>query len=130
MHNSTDQVTRETPDQTEDAVKMTGRVLAAAAHHFTQKDPTHALTEDSLLVCVGMKAYDLTGRSLSGIGPALSRAALSMAPGRPAGITRGEYALLLRKAAAACGWSSEDNEPAIPRIPGQRQEPQAQGVCG
>ncbi|WP_432001575.1 hypothetical protein [Streptomyces sioyaensis] len=108
---------------------MTSCVLAAMADHFTQNDPTVALTEDSFLVCVGLKAYDLTGRSLNGIGPALSRAALSMAPVRPAGITRGEYALLLRKAAVACGWSNEDNEPAIPRIPCPRDEPQAQEVC-
>ncbi|MEU8834863.1 hypothetical protein [Streptomyces sp900116325] len=89
-----------------------GRVLARVAAHFTTKDPSDVLEPHALLVCVSAEAHKLADRSRF-IGSAqMSRAALAEAPDAPEAITRGEFALLLLKAATACGydWRSEDSE--------------------
>ncbi|MEU8870491.1 hypothetical protein AB0D24_04860 [Streptomyces javensis] len=119
MPNLTDQVVRETREATEDPKVTAGRVLAAVADHLTAVNPTFAMELCTRLVCIGAEAYQLADRSMFGDAPAMSRAALAEAPEVPEGITRGEYALLLRRAAKACGYDrhSEDNEPIIPANP-------------
>lgn len=126
MPNLTDQVVQP-PEVTEDPKVTAGRVLAAVADHLTAVNPTYAMEPCTRLVCIGGEAYKLADRSLFGDAPAMSRAALAEAPEVPRGITRGEYALLLRKAAKACGydWSSEDNKPTVPDL---RPEPKGASV--
>ncbi|MFF1962951.1 hypothetical protein ACFVW5_04885 [Streptomyces sp. NPDC058232] len=113
MPNSTDQVAGSIPVQTEDPRVTAGRVLAMVADHFTATDPSDVLEPHSLLVCVGAEAYKLSDRPMFVGAAQMSRAALAEAPEAPEGITRGEFALLLLKAATACGfdWRSEDSEP-------------------
>ena len=129
MLNCTDQRSGPCPDVAEDPKVTAGRVLAAVADHLTDRDPTFVMDRCMRLVCIGAEAYKLADRSMFGDAPAMSRAALAEAPEVPEGITRGEYALLLRRAAKSCGyeWSGEDNEPVIPTVPGPRQEPQPEG---
>lgn len=100
-------------------------VLLAVAGHFTETDPTGALEPHALLIAFGAEAYRRTDRSISGGAQALSRAGLAAAPEPHEGITRGEYALLLRKAAASLGaeWGEDANERVIPIIPAQRPAP-------
>ncbi|MDN3056894.1 hypothetical protein PH213_20530 [Streptomyces sp. SRF1] len=114
MPNCTDQVVREGPEVTEDPKVTAGRVLAAVADHLTTVNPTFRMERCTRLVCIGAEAYQLADRSLFGDAPAMSRAALAESPEVPEGITRGEYALLLRKAAKACGYggSGEGSQPA------------------
>ncbi|WP_326814045.1 hypothetical protein [Streptomyces sp. NBC_01763] len=110
--NSNHQVAGSVPVQAEDPRATAGRVLAMVAAHFTTKDPSDALEPHSLLVCVSAEAHKLADRPMF-IGTAqMSRAALAEAPEAPEGITRGEFALLLLKAATACGfdWRSDDSE--------------------
>ncbi|BBA98303.1 hypothetical protein RVR_4436 [Actinacidiphila reveromycinica] len=114
--NSTDQKTAQA-DETASAV------LRAVADHFTDTNPTDVLEQHSLLVCVGAEAYRLTERRSDGSGQALSKAALATMPEVPAGITRGEFALHLRRAAASHEWTSDDNERVIPTIPAPRKAP-------
>ncbi|WP_228976673.1 hypothetical protein [Streptomyces sp. DH12] len=102
--------------------------MLAVADHFTDTDPTAKLEQLSLVVAFGAEAYLLTGGRLDGKGQELAKAAFTMAPAPREGITRGEYALILRGAAAEAGhdWPDGDNDPAIPRIagiPGPRTEP-------
>ncbi|MEC3995210.1 hypothetical protein VSR01_17375 [Actinacidiphila sp. DG2A-62] len=103
------------------------RVLVAVADHFTKTNPTEELEQSSLLVAFGAEAYKLTGRSLDGTAQALAKAALATAPELVPGTTRGEFALILRRAATAGhDWPDGPNDPAIPRItgiPGQRTQP-------
>ncbi|MEV3895357.1 hypothetical protein [Streptomyces anulatus] len=103
-------------------------VLAAVAEHFTTTHPTAPLERHSLLIAFGAEAYKLTDRSITGGADKLAKAALELAPARIADVTRGEYALLLRRAAVEAGhdWPDGDNDRAIPRItgiPGPRTEP-------
>ncbi|WP_433916928.1 hypothetical protein [Streptomyces sp. NBC_01744] len=110
--NSTDQAAGSTPAGTEDPRVTAGRVLAMIADHFTTTDPSDVLEPHSLLVCVSAEAYKLADRPMFVGAAQMARAALAEAPDAPEGITRGELALLLLKAATACGydWRSEDNE--------------------
>lgn len=93
------------------------RVLLAVARHFTATEPTKPLEPHALLIAFGAEAYRLTDRSIGGGGQALARAGLAAAPDPHEGITRGEYALLLRKAPAALGaeWGDDADERIIPR---------------
>jgi hypothetical protein len=124
--NSTDQAAGSIPVQAEDPRVTAGRVLAAVAKHLTDTRPDDELNDSDLLVCVAAETYKFGGRN-SGTGPAVSRAAMTAAPERRPGVTRGEYALLLRKAATACGydWTGDDNERAIPPVPRPRTEPES-----
>lgn len=123
--NSTDQ-------NTVAAEKAVSLVLLAVADHFTETTPTDVLGGASLLVCVGAEAYKFTGRRSNGEGPALSKAAMAVMPEVPAGITRGEFALHLRRAVDAHEWTSDDNKRVIPTIPGPRKAEQstAPTCCG
>ena len=108
-----------------DTEKAARRVLLAVADHFTDTNPTDALEPSSLLTCVGVEAYKAANRR-SAAAPALSKAALDTLPEVADGITRGEYALHLRRATHE--WTGDDNEPVIPTIPRPRTAPQ--GVRG
>ncbi|WNI31484.1 hypothetical protein [Streptomyces sp. ITFR-6] len=110
-----DQIT----DQTTPVVdKWVTSVLLAVADHFTETTPTAVLEQHSLLVSVGAEAYRLVERRSDGSGQALSKAALAAMPEVPAGITRGEFALCLRRAVDK--WTSDDNERVTPTIPAPR----------
>lgn len=100
------------------------RVLLAVAEHFTQILPTEVLDAEMLLVIISAKAYDACGRSVGRWSVELSRAAQAAAPQMAVGITRGEYALGLRREFASAGheWTDDDNRPVIPRIPPPRRE--------
>ncbi|WP_433856712.1 hypothetical protein [Streptomyces kronopolitis] len=99
MHHSTDLKpadgsTADSPTFAEKAA----RVLNQVAAHFTAIRPTELLEPDALLVSIGAESYNVCGRSLGSDSAHVSRTALSAAPERPDGITRGEYALHLRRA--------------------------------
>ncbi|WP_284576712.1 hypothetical protein [Streptomyces sp. 2P-4] len=103
-------------------------VLLAVADHFTATHPTDVLEQHSLLIAFGAEAYKLTDRSLTGGATELARTALALAPAPADDVTRGEYALILRRTVAEAGhdWPDGENDPAIPRItgiPGPRTEP-------
>lgn len=108
-----------------DAVVREGvkRVLAAAADHLTEIHPTAALDPEGWLVIISAEAHKLTGTSRDA--SLLAQAALDTAPASNAGTTRGEYALILRRAAfgGASEWGDDANEPVIPTVPGQRPAP-------
>ncbi|MGC0418353.1 hypothetical protein [Embleya sp. AB8] len=96
------------------------RVLGAVAHHLTVSRPDGKLGPDALAVVVSSKAYEICGpRSGASL---LADAAMKAAPVGDFGITRGEYALRVRRVIADAGyeWSDEDNEPVIPKIPAPR----------
>ncbi|WP_381792890.1 hypothetical protein [Streptomyces niveus] len=100
-------------------------VLRAVAEHFTEIRPTEVLERQSLAIAFGAGAYKVADRSMSGGSDKLAGAALVLAPEAPDGITRGEYALLVRRVLAESGheWSDGDNDRAIPAIPRPRTEP-------
>lgn len=106
-----------------DRVMSPSSVLLAVADHFTETDPTDVLEQHSLLVCVGAEAYRLTERRSTGEAQALSKATLAVMPEVPEGITRGEFALHLRRAVSAHEWTDDDNKKVIPGIPRPRTEP-------
>ncbi|WNI20358.1 hypothetical protein [Actinacidiphila sp. ITFR-21] len=101
------------------------RVLLAVADHFTNVHPTEVLDPGALVVTIGAEAYNASGRSLNGGTGELSRAALAAAPEVTDDITRGEYALRLRRTLTTAGveWSEDDNQRVIPSIPGPRPAP-------
>lgn len=127
------QITDQSPDGPQDVLEdrwvVAGRVLAQVADHFTAVNPEEPLESHSLLVCISAEAYELAGRSVHGDAGTMSREAWAAAPEVPADITRGEFALHLRDAAKRCGfnWSSDDNQPVIPRIPAPRPAPEGSG---
>ncbi|GGW99781.1 hypothetical protein [Streptomyces chryseus] len=91
-------------DQTSvDTGKAAELVLAAVAGHFETTNPTDLLETHNLLVCIGAEAYNLADRSLHGDGPAMSKAAFTLAPEIAEGSTRGAYAALLREVLAVNG---------------------------
>ncbi|MEW1719800.1 hypothetical protein [Streptomyces sp. NPDC093109] len=89
----------------------TGALRAITAHFETYR-PEAVMTEAARMTV----ALGITGSA------AASRPILRILPWPTGRITRGEYALRLRKAAwaAGCSWSDDDNRPAIPRIPSPR----------
>lgn len=115
------QITDQTTVNREDV----DRVLLAVADHFTNVNPTEVLDPGALVVTIGAEAYNASGRSLGGRTAELSRAALDAAPEATDGITRGEYALRLRRLPAPTGseWTEDDNQRVIPLIPGPRPAP-------
>lgn len=103
----------------------TALILAAVADHFTEVDPTADLEQHSLLICFGAEAYRLTNGKPGGDSNRLSAAAFGAAPQFAPPVTRGEYALILRRTLADAGvrWTEDDNERVIPRVPGPRTAP-------
>jgi hypothetical protein len=100
-------------------------VLVAVADHFTTVNPTEALEQPALLIAFGAEAYKFTHRSTDGGCQALARASLAAAPEPATSITRGEYALVLRRTAVGMGatWGDDANERVIPIIPAPRPHP-------
>ncbi|WTW95448.1 hypothetical protein OG216_19595 [Streptomycetaceae bacterium NBC_01309] len=103
-------------------------VLLGVATHLTQTNPTAALESYTVLVCVGAEAYKQTDRRTDGVARALAQAAMTVVPEPPRAVTRGEYALWLRKVVASQNeWTEADNEPVIPSVtadfPKQRSNP-------
>ncbi|WP_225846939.1 hypothetical protein [Streptomyces sp. HPF1205] len=121
MPNSTDHTC---PDAEDDVV----RILLAVADHFAEVRPTEALDTESLVVVISAETYDACGRSIDGRSTSLALAAHAAAPEMTEEMTRGEYALRLRRQFTASGhdWTDDDNQPVIPIIPGPRQAPQQQ----
>lgn len=103
----------------------TALILVAVADHFTEVDPAADLEQHSLLISFGAEAYRLTdgkpGRNADG----MAAAAFSAAPQFAPPVTRGEYALIVRRVLTDAGvsWTEDDNERVIPRIPGPRPAP-------
>lgn len=112
-----------TDRDTAPAERTASSVLLAVANHFTETAPTDVLEQHSLLVCVGAEAYRLAERRSTGETQALSKAALAVMPEVPEGITRGEFALRLRRTAAHHEWTDDDNTKVIPSIPAPRRAP-------
>ncbi|MGW6459118.1 hypothetical protein ACWF94_24880 [Streptomyces sp. NPDC055078] len=85
-------------------------VLVAVEQHFRTVKPTGVLESINLLVCVGAEAYNLVGRRMSGNALALATAAMALMPELREGITRGEYALLLRALVGSTGpaWTKDE----------------------
>jgi len=111
-----------------------GWVLAALSFKYRAERPSEELDELAFPVGVGAKAYELMGRSSRGGAPLVARLALTAAPVFVPGVTRGEFAAELRRAALGCGfeWSDDDNEPVIPRLPvpgPRRSVEQSTTVC-
>lgn len=98
--NCTD-VSGRSPDRSEEIGKLAGRVLVGVAKHLEVTSPSGVLAPDTLQVCVAAQAYDVAGRR-AGEAEEIAEAALAAVPEAPTGITRGKYAVLLRKAADAC----------------------------
>ncbi|MFI9026357.1 hypothetical protein [Streptomyces sp. NPDC053560] len=80
-----------------DFTETVARVLAAVADHFTTARPGDRLEENALLINVQTQAYDICGRSIGSRAAHIARTAMAAAPEQPADITRGEYALRLRR---------------------------------
>ncbi|WP_030236910.1 hypothetical protein [Streptomyces sp. NRRL S-350] len=106
-----------------------GAVLARVAETLRTAYPGAALGGSvyGLLFAEAYKAVDAEAEA--GL---LAQIALRLLPEITGGITRGEYALVLLKAARAAGyeWTEADNEPVIPSIPGfphPRKEQPAKG---
>ncbi|MGW1989637.1 hypothetical protein [Embleya sp. NPDC001921] len=110
--NATDLKSRSLADAQTDKVV---RVLGAVAHHLTVSRPEAKLGPDALSVVVSSKAYEICPRMGARL---LADAAMKAAPVGDHGITRGEYALRLRRTITEAGyeWSDEDNKPVIPPI--------------
>ncbi|GGZ23674.1 hypothetical protein GCM10010387_16090 [Streptomyces inusitatus] len=100
-------------------------VVLAVASHFTETRPTEALERQDLLVAFGASAYKLTDRSISGGADTIARIALDASPEPTSGLTRGEYALWLRKHIAETdqAWGGDADERVIPTLPRPRTEP-------
>ncbi|MFD4855127.1 hypothetical protein [Streptomyces atratus] len=88
------------------------RQITAVAAHFTTHRPTDRMTEAARMTV----ALNTVGNNAAAVRPILR--ALPFPAG---GITRGEYALRVRKTAWANGgayeWTDADHEPVIPRRP-------------
>ncbi|MFZ3595096.1 hypothetical protein [Streptomyces sp. BH104] len=102
MHHSTD-LNRPGGSPAEDPsiTDKVSAVLQKVADHFTTERPTDVMEPNELLVGVGTAEYNVCGRSLSTGNAKVSRSAMAIAPEPPAGITRGEYALHLRRVLGA-----------------------------
>ncbi|AIV35575.1 hypothetical protein NI25_20440 [Streptomyces sp. CCM_MD2014] len=93
------------------------------AGHFTRVRPGGYLTPVALGAAVAGEVYNAGGRTSRANGAAVSTAVTAALPAADFTSTRGQYAVLLREAATAHGWSDDDNERAIPTVPGPRPAP-------
>ncbi|MFC8332779.1 hypothetical protein [Streptomyces olivaceus] len=93
------------------------------AGHFAAARPHAYLTPVALGAAVANEVYNAGGRTSRGNGAALSAAVTAALPAADFTNTRSGYAVLLREAATAYGWSDDDNERVIPTIPGPRPAP-------
>lgn len=100
-----------------------GEVLALMAGHLLRVRPAALLTPVALGACVAGEVFNARGRSSRGSGAALSAAVTAALPLADFTAPRRAYAVLLREAAVAHGWTEGDNDPVIPRhpVPGPRE---------
>lgn len=103
MLNLTDRVPPGSVYGSEDPKLAAGRVLESVAVHLTVVNPTQVMEGYTLPVCVGAEAFRLAERPSFPDATEAAKAAMEMAPVVRDGITRGEYALLLRKVVRAAG---------------------------
>ncbi|MFD0209164.1 hypothetical protein ACFVH9_08500 [Streptomyces hirsutus] len=98
--------------------------LAMVAGHLATRDPQRALNALDFAVLVGVKVYDVGGRSRAGDGVDISHLVLEAVGEVPAGVSRVEFAVPVAKAAQALGydWTADDNRRVIPTIPAPRRE--------
>lgn len=96
-------------------------VLGTIADTYAAHNPGDPVDLLDFPVRVGATAYELVGQSCHGGAPAISRAARAEAGEVEEGLTRGELALRLRRAARDLGCTWDDNGPVVPRIPGPRR---------
>lgn len=89
-------VNADSPD-TSDFAETVAHVLSRLADHFTDTRPTEPMEQGTLLVGISAQAYTVCGRSIGSRAAHITRAALRCAPAQPDGITRGEYALHVRR---------------------------------
>ncbi|MXM66768.1 hypothetical protein GR925_25885 [Streptomyces sp. HUCO-GS316] len=116
---------------TEEQRVMAGWVLGTIADKYAAEDPTTPVDLLDFPIRVGATAYTLVGMSCRGGLANVARAARAEAGEVEDGLTRGELALRLRRAAERLGCEWDDNGPMIPRIPipGPRRSPEnPQGV--
>ncbi|MET9819601.1 hypothetical protein [Streptomyces sp. NPDC006355] len=124
MSNCTDQIRSGAPGGSVSVDRAAvGEVLALMAGHFTARRPGDRLTPVALGAAVAGEVYNAGGRTSRVNGAALSAAVTDELPPADFNLTRGQYAVLLREAATAHGWSDDANERAIPTIPGPRPAP-------
>ncbi|MFH8577177.1 hypothetical protein [Streptomyces zaomyceticus] len=114
------QITDRTAEEVQEAARS---VVLAVADHITATNPTDALEHANLLVCVGAEAYLLADRSYNGKGQAISKVAMALVPELTEGTTRGEFALILRRAVPRADWGDDADERVIPVFPHPRTEP-------
>lgn len=105
---------------TDEQMDQAATVLAEVAAAYAKTAPEDLVDEITVVARIGASAYVQAGRSCHGGSAAVSRLAQHLAPVVPTGATAAEYARLLLDAARAAGWSEDDNEPVIPKIPGPR----------
>jgi len=101
-----------------------GWVLGTIADTFTADRPTTPVDLLDFPVRVGATAYKLVGESCNGGTAAISRTARAAVGEVEEGVTRGELALRMRRAAEDLGCEWDDNGPVVPRIPGPRRTPE------
>ncbi|MFE0765414.1 hypothetical protein [Streptomyces smyrnaeus] len=85
-----------TTDDTDFATTV-ARVLANVAENLTENRPAESLDNRELLTSIDAEAYKVCGRSIGSRSAHVSRAAMLTAPAATGSITRGEYALRLRR---------------------------------
>lgn len=124
MAQTTDQVRDAASGGTESASRAAvGKVLALMAGHLTRVRPAALLTPVALGACVAGEVYNARGRTSLGSGAALSEAVTAALPLADFTVSRSTYAVRLLEAARAHGWSEDDNQRAIPTVPGPRPAP-------
>ncbi|MCC9686915.1 hypothetical protein [Streptomyces sp. MNU103] len=93
------------------------------AGHLSTVRPTDLLTPVALGASMAGEVHNVRGGASLGEGADLSEATRAALPPADFTLSRAGYAVLLVEAAVARGWSEEDNERAIPTVPGQRPAP-------
>ncbi|MEU1815187.1 hypothetical protein ABZ543_08310 [Streptomyces roseifaciens] len=132
MSHSTDLNREAAPDGPVALSPETATILDTVATHFIDARPADILEPSDVPVAIGAAAYNLSGRTSGGGASEFATAALAAAPA-PVGfqLTRGEYALRLRRAleesvevwAEDVGESVTPAAPDIPAVPAPRRTP-------
>jgi hypothetical protein len=104
-------------------------VLAHLAGRYAEEEPDARVDDLTFVMRVGAAAYDAAGRSLAGRHRVVAAVVREQAPSA-LDAQCGPFAVALLEAARALGWSDEDNEPVIPRVPGPRRSEESGRVPG
>lgn len=122
--NATDQMRSGAPGGAESVSPAeVGEVLARMAGHLSTVRPNDLLTPVALGASMAGEVHNVRGGASLGEGADLSEATRAALPLADFTLSRAGYAVLLVEAAVARGWSEEDNERAIPTVPGPRPAP-------